>query len=114
MFRMRFVMFVGPGEVRPDRVGGVDVVDDAVRVGERVVAPTLAPQAHPLLLLPSTPRPEDWERQQEIFPVHRCVIRPSLSVLIATLLHLLPPTFRASGYFLIAHTSHLTSQSVSD
>ena len=44
MFRMRFVMFVGPGEVRPDRVGGVDVVDDAVRVGERVVAPTLAPR----------------------------------------------------------------------
>ena len=100
MFRMSFVLllaFLGlPGEMWPDWVGGVDGVEDVVRVGERVVTPAPASQAHPpllLLLLLSRPgQAQQWERQQEIFPVHCSVIRPPLSVLIVTQLSSLNPS----------------------
>ena len=92
-----FVMFVclllplrllSPGEMRPHWVGGVDVLNDVVRVGgQGVVTPAQPLPAHPLLLQPLTTGTvgEEGERGDEIFPVHCSVIRPSLSVLIMTL-----------------------------
>ena len=68
---------LAPGEMGPDWVGGVDVVDDVVRILERVVTPASLAPTHPLLLTSTGATPEDCQSErefQQVDPVHGSVL----------------------------------------